>query len=139
MMKYDDGSWHMGDAGSESHAAAHIGLYFKWCLVNDLISEEWMDDETLEEDLQRVRSGDLSATEFLWDNTSGKLTSVDLTDEGNRFTKWFYSKRYPTLLFEVADGNAYEFTEEEVDFPKLKNRMDQVFHEWRVSPPKKTW
>lgn len=138
-MKYDDASWHMGDAKSEAHAGAHIGLYFRWCLAADLVSEEHTEEEELVQELDRVRKGELSATEYLWENTSGKLADVDLTDDGDLFTRWFYSKRYLNLLLESVGKDAYAFTEDEVDFSRLRLHLDEAFRKWKASPPKRLW
>ncbi len=133
-MKYDDGSYHIGSAPSEAHAAAHIGLYFRWCLAAGLVSEEHTEDPELREQLESVRHGALTATEYLWENTSGKLSGEDLTTEGNAFCKRYYSNEYLKDLRRVTARSDYQFTEAEVDFSKLKSVLDQRFRDWKRAP-----
>jgi hypothetical protein len=93
----------------------------------------------LQKDLARVRNGTLAATEFLRENTSGKLSEDDLTDEGNRFTEWFYRSQYGRLLLEGTGASAYLRTEAETDFSRLKETLDGVFKAWQEFPAKKPW
>jgi hypothetical protein len=138
-MKYDDAAHHVGEAPSEAHAGAPIGLYFRWCVSAGLVSDEHTDDSDLLADIEKVRTGSMTGTEYVWETNSGKLADIDLNDEGNAFTKCFYSKSYPSELRDVTGKGDYEFTEEEVDFARLKDRLDAVLQTWRNSPPKPWW
>ena len=100
-VKYDDASYHLGDSTSEEVAAAHIGLFFRWCLISGLVSEEHTAEPELASQLKKVRDGRLSGAKYLWENTSGKLADVDLTEEGNRFSKQAYGK-YCKKLHELV-------------------------------------
>jgi hypothetical protein len=138
-MKYDDGSYHVASARSEAHAAAHIGLYLRWCVVAGLMSKDHTTDPELGRALRRIEAGTLSGTKYLWDNNSGKFADVDLTAEGNAFTKSFYSKGYLKELHAVSGKKDYEFTEGEVDFAALRQRLDDALRAWRTNPPSKPW
>jgi hypothetical protein len=138
-MKYDDAAYHIASADSEAHAAAHIGLYFRWCLVSGLVSEEHTAEPELADQLQNVRRGQLTGTEYLWENTSGKLADVDLSDEGNRFTKWFYDKYYLDELRSITRAPDYALTESDVDFQALRRQIDQSLTKWREKPPTPWW
>jgi hypothetical protein len=138
-MKYDDGGYHLGSARSEAHAAAHIGLYFRWCLDAGLVSEEHTEDPELSEELEAIRRGRLTGTEYLWRYTSGKLSDDDLTEEGNRFSRTYMSKSYLGDLRRVTGKADYQFTEAEVDFSRLKAILDERLREWRRSPPARPW
>jgi len=138
-MKYDDGSYHMGSAASQAHAAAHIGLYFRWCLAAGLVSEDHTEDPELAEQLDAIRRGQLTATEYLWENNSGKFADVDLTEEGNRFSKRYFARQYLKDLSALTGKADYQFTEAEIDFLRLKRVIDERFHEWKRSPSPRPW
>jgi len=138
-MKYDDGSFHIGSAPSEAHALAHIALYFRWCLAAGLVSEEHTGDPEMAERLDSIIRGRSTATEYLWENNSGKLADVDLTDRGDRFSKGYFAKQYLEDLRRVTGKSDYQFTESEVDFSKLKNVLDERFGEWTRSLTRRPW
>ena len=138
-MKHDDASYHVGNAKSEAHAGAHIGLYFRWCVLAGLVSSEHTGDPELKSDLEKLRAGTLTGTKYLLENTSGKFADVDLTVEGNAFTNWFYSKRYLTELRAVTGKKDYQFTERDVDFASLRQRLDAALQSWRSAPPPRPW
>jgi hypothetical protein len=138
-MKYDDASWHVGNAESDEHAAAHIGLYFRWCAMAGLLSEDHTEDPELGRGLDGLKNGSTTGTDYIWEVGSGKLSDVDLTDEGNAFTAWFYSKRYLPELRSVTGKRDYSFTERDVEFEPLRQRLDAALQGWRHAPPKKSW
>lgn len=138
-VKYDDASYHVGTAPSEAHAAAHIGLYFRWCISAGLVSSEHWSDSELSVDLEKVRAGTLSGTKYIWETNSGKLADIDLTQEGNAFTRWFYGRRYFKELQAVTGMKDYACTEQDVNFGTLQQRLDAALDAWRRSPPPKAW
>lgn len=135
--KYDDGGYYVGQVNnaSEDQAAAHIGLYFKWCLFRGLVDEEEL--ASLEGDegntLEAVRNGQLTATDYLWDTITCKFADDDLTDEGNAFTRWYYPRRYLKDLHSVTGKPECSYTESEVDFGALSTLLDQRFAQWKAS------
>jgi hypothetical protein len=129
----------LANAPSEGHAAAHIGLYFRWCLSVGLVSDEHTQDDEFVPLLDRIGTGELMATDYLWENFSGKLADVDFNEEGNRFSKWYFSKRYLSDLRAVSGLGDYEFTEADVDFKEIKALLDQRLQEWRKAPPSQPW
>jgi hypothetical protein len=138
-MKYDDGSYHVGYAPSEAHAAAHIGLYFRWCLGAGLLSEDHTGDPELAEQLESILQGRLTATEYLWKNSSGKLSDVDLTEEANRFTRQYLRKQYLEDLRRITGKPDYQFTEAEVEFSRLEAILDERLDEWRRTSMRRPW
>lgn len=92
MAKYDDASWHYGGDYPENlpneNASTHIGMFLTWCIDNDLLSEEQLEDS--EEDIIAVKNRELKGSEFLIANCDEKFTDFDLNDLGNEFAKAYY-------------------------------------------------
>lgn len=91
-MKYDDASWHYsGDFPADQPAeqgGTHIALFLKWCFVKGWAGELHTQEQP--EDVARVITGQLSATEFFFRYCDGKLTDEDLNDAGNHFAQQYY-------------------------------------------------
>lgn len=94
MVKYDDYVWHYkGEFPIDlppNRAATHIGMYFCWCVNNDLISDFLLQNHSSElEDIKKKR---LSGAQFLLYHFHGKLTNMLLNQAGNDFTKAYYEE-----------------------------------------------
>ena len=93
-MKYDDATWHSGGdfpSGSPTqYGGTHIGLFLRWCFTKQWAGELHTEEEP--EDVERVKVGEKSGTDFLFQWCDGKLTDEDLTEEGNAFVSWYYGK-----------------------------------------------
>ncbi len=92
-MKYDDASWHYGGDGfpassPEEFGGTHIALFLKWCFMQGWVGDIHIQEEL--EDVQRVISDELSATDFLFKYCDGKLTDEDFNDIGNFFATRYY-------------------------------------------------
>lgn len=119
-MKYDDARWHYeGEFPADSpeeYGGVHIALFMKWCFTQGWAGELHMDEEP--DDVARVISGDLPATEFFFKYCDGRLTDEDFTDEGNEFARQYYGKdalylndyagKFGDLMY-VADEAAHDF------------------------------
>lgn len=118
-MKYDDASWHYGGdfpAGQpEENGGTHIGLFLRWCFqkgwAGELHLEEWLDD------VDSVRNGNLTGTEFLFKNCDGKFTEEDLNATGVAFAEKYYRDgSYLEDYLEFIDHQLYMVSEQDVDF-----------------------
>ncbi|MGA7990943.1 MAG: hypothetical protein WCC53_05875 [Thermoanaerobaculia bacterium] len=138
-MKHDDASYHCGKGATDAHSFAHIGLWFRWCLIAGLVSDEHTEDPELKRALDRVRSGSLTGAEYLLQHTSGKLADNDLTEEGSRFTKHAYMRSYLSELRGLTGKPDYAVTEGEVDFAALKQRLDALFEAWKAGSNRRPW
>jgi len=91
-MKYDDASWHYDGnfpAGQpQEHGGTHIALFLKWCFIKGWAGE--LHSEEAPETVAQVISGELSATEFLFNYCDGQITDEDLSDEGNLIAQQYY-------------------------------------------------
>jgi hypothetical protein len=138
-MKFDDAAWHMQNAADESRAIAHIATFFRWCVDRGFVSEEHTVDPELRKQLQRVEAGRLTAGEYLWENTSGKLEDGDLVPEVIPFVKWYYKRHYFDDFAAVIGGSSYSLPETAVDFSAVAQRLDVRYREWRGRPAKPWW
>ena len=144
-MKYDDASWHFeGDYSADlpkENAATHIGMFFKWCICQNLYSEDLAEDD--EGEINKVQSGEMTGAEFLliWD---GKLVDDMLSEEGNLFAEDYYASDnyiddYCEVFNQHADENGFEYaslyhvedTAENYDL--MAKRIDERFLQWKQS------
>ncbi|MHC5202453.1 DUF7832 domain-containing protein [Myroides sp. LJL119] len=94
MVKYDDYVWHYkGEFPIDLHpqrAATHIGVYFCWCVNNNLISEVVLNKH--DKELQDIKKKRLTGAQFLLYHYHGKLTNTLLNQTGNAFTRDYYEE-----------------------------------------------
>lgn len=137
-MKYDDASWHYGgefpEGSPDEYGGTHIGLLLKWRLLKGWVGEELLEDSA--EGIQRLTRGELTGTEFLFQNCDGKFTEYDLSEEGNDFLRGYYGENGLYLgdyaaefgdLMYVADESAH-------DFPRFSKMVDARYEEWKSRP-----
>jgi hypothetical protein len=128
-VKYDDASWHFGgsfpEGSPDEFGGTHIALFIKWCFVRgwagELHLEEWPDD------VAKVVSGQMTATEFLFKNCDGKFTDEDLSEDGNRFAAVYYGENGP-YLDDYTNGFGdlmYLRPEVDHDFSKFTEMVDR--------------
>ncbi len=127
-MKYDDASWHYDGnfpAGQpQEHGGTHIALFLKWCFSKGWAAELHSDEAP--EAVARVISGELSATEFLFNYCDGQITDEDLSDEGNLIAQQYYGDD-GLYLQDYSDhfGDLmYVAPESEHDFAKFCSILD---------------
>lgn len=135
-MKFDDASWHYDSTpkGSEEKrwdvAAAHIGIYLKWCLLKGWAGELHTEDETSAEAVEAVKTGTMTGTKFLIEQCDCKLTNEDLSDEGLAFTSYYYDDLYPHDAEPLIDGKMLSSPEEKYDFARLSAVIDKRYADW---------
>lgn len=158
MAKYDDASWHYGgdypEDLPEKNGATHIGMFLTWCIDNDLLSEEQIEDS--ENEIESVRNREITGAEFLIDICDEKFTDYDLNDIGNEFATDYYedgtkfSKKYKNYFgdyaeifdIKVTDNNLdqdslYRIENSWTNYDLIKSRIDQRFSEWKEFKAKK--
>jgi hypothetical protein len=122
-MKYDDASWHYGgefpDGSPEEYGGTHIALFLRWCFVKGWAGELHLEEEP--EAVQKVIDGEMSATDFLFNYSDGKLIDVSLSDEGNAFAQRYYGDEgfYLADYAEHFGELMYVASEAEHDFAKF--------------------
>lgn len=92
FKKYDDASWHYeGDYPQnlpDECAATHIGMYIAWCIDNNRMSEEIMED--YEEEIMAIKSRKITGAAFVIKAMDEKFTSDDLDEKMIGFTNDYY-------------------------------------------------
>src|ERR1700730_8850639 len=94
-MKYDDASWHSeGDLPKElppEAGATHIGMFLAWALLNGLGGQDFYDD--FGDDFRALQARATTPGAFVG-ILDGKLTTEELSNDGNAFTSSYYEKQY---------------------------------------------
>lgn len=116
MAKYDDASWHYEGNYPENlptaNAATHIGMFLAWCITNDLISTEQLDDYG--SDIEEVKARRMTGAEYLISICDEKLYEEDLNELGNN-----------------SENEAYSVKDNWGNYDLLRPIIDQRFKEWQ--------
>jgi TPR repeat protein len=134
-MKYDDAETYYlnfaDDKLSCEAGSTHIGMFMAWIIIHDLVCEE----ESAEE-IEKVKSREMTGREFVVECWDCKLLDDALNDEGNEFTAWYYESQYANdyrNAFEVS-GEIDEFCSVEdtwCNFDRIAPVLNQRFKEWK--------
>ncbi|MBD9574100.1 hypothetical protein IB260_02165 [Pseudomonas sp. PDM23] len=139
-MKYDDASWHYeGDFPEDlppSAAATHIGMFLAWLILNEMVSEELLEDAA--EAVAALQSKDMTGARFLIEVLDEKLIGEDLAAHGNAFTIAYYrgldhDSRYIDDYFEtfgVDEEALYSVTDNWDNYAKLSPAIDARYQRW---------
>lgn len=147
MAKYDDASWHyLGDFPKKLpkiNGATHIGIFLEWCIQNDLMSEEQIED--FHDDILKVKENKMSGVEYLINNCDEIFSDNDLNEVGNNFAKDYYESGtefsnaysdYQSDYCQVFDNDKSETIYHIKNTPEnrllMKNTIDKRFVEWNV-------
>jgi hypothetical protein len=148
MAKYDDASWHYLGEYPKSlpkiNGATHIGIFLEWCIQNDLMSEEQMDD--FYDDILKVKENQMSGIEYLINNCDEIFSDNDLNEMGNYFTKAYYESDtefgqqysdYKNDYFQTLDNDKsetiYHIENTSENRKQMKSIIDKRFIEWKSS------
>ncbi|WP_214350949.1 hypothetical protein [Pseudomonas congelans] len=141
-MKYDDASWHYnGNFPSDlphTAGATHIGMFLAWMLLNELASEELLDDA--ESELNALEKRELTGGAFVISMLDEKLTDQEFNAVGNAFAIAYYEglnndSRYVddyVLAFGVTQDAIYSVEDTWANYDKLSPLIDARFAEWQA-------
>jgi hypothetical protein len=92
-VKLDDASWHSGakdfpKALPPEAGSTHIGMFVTWMVINDLVSNEFKADWP--DEIRRLMAKQITPGQFVWQYMDGQLSSVDLSEQGQRFAEAYY-------------------------------------------------
>ncbi|GHV96787.1 hypothetical protein AGMMS50293_31070 [Spirochaetia bacterium] len=156
MAKYDDASWHYGGDYPKNlpneNAAILIGMFITWCIENNFISDEQMEDSA--DDIQKVKRHEMTGGEFLIKNCDEKFTDYDLCELGNNFASDYYNSDdtkfdknyyndYCDTFDKKAEENGFEYESlyhvEDTweNYKIIKKIIDRRFFEWKEYENKK--
>ncbi|WP_296149662.1 hypothetical protein [uncultured Flavobacterium sp.] len=150
--KFDDASWHYGGKFPKElpnkNGATHIGMFLNWCIGNNLISKELIDEA--KDEIEQIKCQKLTGAEFLIDVCDEKLVTDDLNETGNEFALDYYdddtefgkkfnsyTDDYSEVFNKKAEQNGFEYesfyhVEDSFDnYNLLKNIIDKRFEEWK--------
>lgn len=128
-IKYDDASWHYGgefpEASPIEYGGTHIALFLKWAFQKGWAGQFHLDHSA--DAVNRVISGELSATDFLFTYCDGRLTTEDLNSAGNEIAAKYYGDQGLYLLdyYQHFGSLMYVAPESEHDFERFSSLMDQ--------------
>jgi hypothetical protein len=141
-MKYDDASWHYGGSFppdlEPKAGATHIGMFTAWCVLNGFGGELHIENFT--DDLDRLRSREVTPGEWFMGACDGKFTDEDLNDEGNAFTAFYYSPEPAPYLTDYEDtlghglASLYHVPDTWHSFDRLSPLISRRYEEWKQLP-----
>ena len=147
-MKYDDASWHYGGEfpadSPKEYGAIHIGLFLKWCFVNDFEAELHANGEP--DQVEAVKNGTMEGTAFLLSHCDEKLTDADVNEAGQRFAAAYYGSDglYLEDYATVFESQMYTASESEICFEKFSKMVSArwesgVLTSTQLANQKKPW
>lgn len=138
-MAYDKMKWHYDgeypEGMPEENAGTHIGMFLAWCIENDLVGELHLEDST--EELQQVKSREITGRDFLIEMCDESFTDEDLNDKGNAFAEFYYAPDDSLYFDDYFDAlnvdaqNIYEVENTWENYDKLKPLIDKRYAEWQ--------
>lgn len=138
-VTYDDVSWHLEgefptDLPDEA-GATYSGMFMAWALFKDLASKD--NQDTFRDQIALLKSRLTMPGQHFIASHDGKLSSDDLSSEGNAFAQHYfnlkvggYLKDYEKSLA-VGLPSTYHVTDTWQSFDKLLPVLDSRLAEWR--------
>ncbi|MDG6894104.1 hypothetical protein [Volucribacter amazonae] len=134
-MKYDDQNWHINENFPEyldsRCAMTHMGYYMAWIVNNDLVSDMLKENFPKEIDLLLQRK--ITGVDFIITCCDNKITSDDMNELGNLFSKYYYEEKYFTDYVDLCDlENESIFDEPNTwsKYDKLSEVIDVRYQKW---------
>ena len=142
-MKYDDASWHYGgefpDNLPDEAGGTHIGMFLCWCLLHGFAGE--LHNEDSADGLAKLRTREITGTEFLFQYCDEKFTDEDLNEEGNAFAAFYFSPvggqygpyipDYQSAL-NIDNENMYFVADTWANYDKVEPLIDSAYEQWKA-------
>ena len=126
-----EGQWPEGL--SHTQAYVHTGLYLSWVVMENLLSEEFLNSHVREIELLRQRK---VTGPKLFESIDGKFTSTMLNQKGNDFTAYYfdlekgsYMHDYEFALARYVE-NPYCVEDSWENFDKIALSIQQRYRAW---------
>lgn len=112
-------------------AGNHIGLFVRWLIEHDLEGED-----ADEEDCLKVKSKQMTGTEYLMNDCDGKFWEEDVKDDVLPFVETYYEssdyfRDYAECCIDDEEKPLYGVISSEEDYLKLKKRIDHAYAEFQ--------
>ena len=145
-MKYDHPEYHWSNEFpedvSENNAMTHMGFFFAWALLRDLVSDFHREEEDSAEPLKLVANRQMSPREYVITFCDSQFTNEDFTDTGNALVDHYYIKSYFDdfcKTFEGAFETIYHVEDTWENADKIVPVLDKRFGEWEKRRGRKPW
>ena len=114
------------------YAADHIGLFLRWVIENG-----YEGGESDPIGCERVRRGEITATEYFLAYCDGKFWEDDVCDEIKPFVEEYYGsddenrpyQYFRDLVDAIGDENVYQIISGDKEYNALKPLIDRAFIE----------
>ncbi|MER2081739.1 MAG: hypothetical protein ABS876_09480 [Ruminococcus sp.] len=107
-------------------AGNHIGQFLRWVIENGFEGEE-----AEAEDCEKVRSGQMTGTEYLLHDCDGKFWEDDVREELLPFVTAYYDggyfDDYAACCLNETDKPCYGVITDEADYQRLRARIEQAY------------
>lgn len=125
------------------NAATHIGMYWTWAVQAGLANPVWQNAAESAQDFAELVSGKISGRHFLLKHMDGALTPEDFTEQGRRFTEFYYDdeedgygvfmENYVLTLDTPSLGGFYHVPNTPETYRRLKPVFQNAFEQWQNS------
>ena len=110
-------------------AGNHIGLFLRW-----IIEHGFEGEDVDEEECGKVRSGQMSGTEYLLKNCDGKLWDEDIREDILPFVEFYYNgdnyfNDYGSCCI-ADDKPCYGVISGEEDYQRLRSKIDIAYEQF---------
>ncbi|PQJ18321.1 DUF7832 domain-containing protein [Nonlabens tegetincola] len=140
-MKYDDTSWHYdGDFPqhlSKKNAATHIGMFLKWIIENDFISEYYK--IKYDEEIALVNQNKITGAQFLIQYCDEKLTADEINNYIKPFVDFYYEEKYlEDYCIHLAnaidkDDSIYTVKDTTKNYNTIKKAVSDRYQQWQLN------
>lgn len=139
FMKYDDATWHSeGEFPADldpDAGATHIGIFFAWMLLHDMASTDHAQIFSVQ--IEQLRKREISPGAYLLQVCDGKLTSDDLSEDGNAFARSYYDLQKGNYLRDYerylagVQLSTYHVPDSWDSYDKLTPVIEKRYETWK--------
>jgi len=138
-VAYDRMDWHYGTEDfpnelNDDNAGTHIGMFLAWAIQKDLIGELHLQESA--ESISKVKSRQITGTDFLKLECDQKFWEEDLNNKGNQFAKYYYESNdyyddYSSILSDKLPS-IFHVVDSWENYDKLASKLDEQFQKWQI-------
>lgn len=125
---HDDVADHLAAAGCYERAAVPLGMYLAWCVNLGLVSDELL--AQAESLVLRLRFREITGSELAVAGCAGVLTDRWLNEEGQAFTRDYFSGYYDDFRAEFG-GDIYGVRDDWTHYDRMARRLTRSLMAFR--------